>query len=384
MHSLKIGHWILPFTLLGSAVGFGAVLTPPDIPEQRLIRGIYNWGDAVAVVADNYDPANHTVRYSLGIVDEETGRIVPFRALKCDSYEDIGYSDELGRLLVCGDGRLSRIYQLRDGSWKPISDTLPGDDFRIAVDHERIVAIADDTLFLISGLSKRIVLRMHFKVGAPHHAPAALILRGHAVVLGYDTGEFGGGLYRLELDPTRTSAKLLESGNIRALGATSSGEIWVADGLAHMTLERGALYRLNGDRLETVASSSGMITTGEEDKVLEQAGVPFPGASEISGLAVDHSDRPVVAFPAFGIYELVDGKFVGLIETPLEFSYSMPGYSVSSRPEGLAIGKSGDIYVAMRSLGVLVFHKSGAGFDTRSNAVRQVLFPAFTGGLKAE
>src|SRR6202043_806204 len=212
------------------------------IPEQPLIRNIYNWGDAVAVVTDNYDRVNHTVRYSLSVVDDKAERIALFRELKCGSYDDIAYSEELGKVLACSNGQLSRIYRFIAGSWKPISGALPGENFRIAVDRERIAAVANDTLFLISGLSKRTLMRVHFKVGAPHHAPAALILQGHAVVLGYDSGEFGGGLYRLELDSTSHSAKLLQSGNMRALNATSSGEIWIADGLAHMTMERAALY----------------------------------------------------------------------------------------------------------------------------------------------
>jgi len=371
---MKIIAWVLPFAVLGSAVACGAILTPPGIPEQPLIRGIYNWGEVVAVVADNYDSANHTVRYSLGVVDDRAGRIIPFRELQCGSYDDIGYSEELGKVLVCGDGRVSRIYRLLGGSWEPISDALPGRDFRIAVDHERIAAVADDTLFLISGLSRRTLLSVHFKVETSHHAPSALILQGHAVVLGYDSGEFGGGLYRVELDPPSGSATLLTSGNIRSMDATLSGEIWVADGLAHMTMERAALYRLNGDRLETVASISGSMMSGDEWKVREKSGIPFPGVTDISGLTLDRSDRPVVAFPEFGVFELVGGKFVGLIETPMEFSYSMPGYGVTSRPEGLVIGKFGDIYIATRSLGVLIFHKSDGRYDTNSEAVRQVLF----------
>src|SRR6202040_3228454 len=118
----------------------------------------------------------------------------------------IAYSEELGKVLACSNGRVSHIYRFMEGSWKSISGALPGEDFRIAVDRERIAAVANDTLFLISGFSKRTLLRVHFKGGTPHHAPAALILRGRAVVLGYDSGEFGGGLYRLELDSTSHSA----------------------------------------------------------------------------------------------------------------------------------------------------------------------------------
>jgi hypothetical protein len=192
--------------------------------------------------------------------------------------------------------------------------------------------------------------------------------------LGYDSGEFGGGLYRLKLDSPSHPVELIQSGNMRALNATPSGEIWVADGLAHMTMERAALYRLNGDRLETVASISGSMMSGDEWKVLENSGIPFPGVTDISGLTLDRSDRPVVAFPEFGVFKLVEGKFVGLIETSMEFSYSRPGYNVTSRPEGLVIGKSGDIYIATRSLGVLVFHKSDGRYDNKPEAIRQVLF----------
>ena len=374
VHGMKLSRCVLMLGILHSAVALGAILTPPEIPEQPFIRNIHNWGDAVAVVTESYVPEKHTYRYSLGIVYDKAEHIAPFNELNCGSYDDIAYSQELGKVLACSDGQLSRIYRFIEGSWKPISGALPGDNFRIAVDRERIAAVANDTLFLISGFSRRTLLRVHFKVETPHQAPAALILQGRAVVLGYDSGEFGGGLYRLELDSASRSAKLLKSGNIRALDATSSGDIWVADGLAHMTMERGALYRLNGDRLETVASISGSMMSRDEEKVLEKSGILFPGVTEISGLTLNRSDRPVVAFPEFGVFELVGGKFVGLIETPMEFSYSMPGYGVTSRPEGLVIGKFGDIYIATRSLGVLIFHKSDGRYDTNSEAVRQVLF----------
>jgi len=70
----------------------------------------------------------------------------------------------------------------------------------------------------------------------------------------------------------------------------------------------------------------------------------------------------------------VEGKFVGLIETSMEFSYSRPGYNVTSRPEGLVIGRSGDMYIATRSLGVLIFRKGNGRYDANLEAVRQVLF----------
>ena len=130
---MRLSRWFLPLIILRSAVAAGAILTPPGIPEQPLIRSIYNWGDAVAVVTENYVPENHTVRYSLGIVDDKAGRIVPFSELKCGSYDDIGYSEELGKVLACSDGGVSHIYRLTEGSWKPVSDALPGDNFRIAV-----------------------------------------------------------------------------------------------------------------------------------------------------------------------------------------------------------------------------------------------------------
>jgi hypothetical protein len=290
---MKRSRCAILLILLRSAVAAGAILTPPDIPEQPLIRDIHNWGDAIAVVTDNYVPEKHAYRYALGIVDDKAKRIASFGELKCGSFDDIAYSEELGKVLACGDGRQSRIYRFIEGSWKPISGALPGEDFRIAVNGERIAVVANDSLFLISGSSKRTLLRVHFKVGTPHRAPKALILQGHALVLGYDSGEFGGGLYRLELDSPSHSVNLLQSGNMKALKATSSGEIWVADGLAHMTMERAALHRLSGDRLETVASISGSVTSGDGWRVLEKSGIPFPGVTDITGLTL--ASDPVCA-----------------------------------------------------------------------------------------
>lgn len=39
-----------------SPIGAGAIATPPTIPQQPLIRGIYNWGDDVAVITDEWMP----------------------------------------------------------------------------------------------------------------------------------------------------------------------------------------------------------------------------------------------------------------------------------------------------------------------------------------
>jgi hypothetical protein len=354
-----------------------AVLTPPDIPEQALIRTIYEWGDQIAAITEKYQSRENVATAQLYVVDQATSRLVPVRAPGCDTYHDVAYEPGLGKLLLCGSKTSARVYRMSSASWTAESEPMQGTEFRFAVDRGRIAVVSESTVLLLSvaanGRPASIALRI--KLPRRELPPSALLLVNDALLIAYDIGEFGGGLYRVDLKrPDRGPTRLID-GNVAALARTKSGVIWAAGGLAHLSGLSAALYRLSGDRLEVIAAISGYAGgrrsdgTLQGDTITEKTGLPFPGLTSLSGLSLAREERPTVVLPTLGVFELARDGFVALYEGDLSFYYRMPPYRVGSDPVGLAIGKSGDFYVASRSLGILVLRKENDRYK-----LKQLLF----------
>jgi len=196
-----------------------------------------------------------------------------------------------------------------------------------------------------------------------------MLLGGDVLLLAYDVGEFGGGLYRMDLKrPDKAPSELID-GNVKALARSKSGVVWAAGGLAHMGSLSAAIYRIDGDSVQVVAAIRG-FNGRQGDKISKKAGVQFPGLTSVTGLSFGKDDRPTVVLPEFGVFELAGGRFVALYGGPLSFHYTMAsGAGVGSHPVGLAIGKAGEIFVASRTLGIFVLRK-----DSNRYHLKQLLF----------
>jgi hypothetical protein len=176
------------------------VLTPPDIPVQPIIRTIYEWGDQIAVVTEKFQVTEEIPPSELYVVDQSTSRAIPARAPGCETYHDAGYDAELGKLLLCGTGKSARVYGRSGASWTAVSEPVQGAEFRFAVDGDRIAVVSEDTLFLISASSKGRPASIPLRIDMPPGIlPSALLLDKDVLLMAYDIGEFGGGLYRMDL-----------------------------------------------------------------------------------------------------------------------------------------------------------------------------------------
>jgi hypothetical protein len=352
-----------------------AVLTPPDIPEQPLIRTIYQWGDQIAAITEKYQLTERT-KSRLYVVDPAISRAIPVRAPGCDTYHDVAFDARLGKLLLCGTGKSARVLRMSGASWATVSEPIPGTEFRFTVDGDRIAILSDGLVFLISASSngRPAVIPLRIRT-PPRWMPSALLLIDDVLLLAYDIGEFGGGLYRLDLKQGGKPPARVIAGNVAALARTQSGVIWAAGGLAHLSSLSAALYRMSGNRWEAVAAiggfQGGLRFDGVriDEKITEKSGVPFPGLTSLSGLSLGKEERPTVILPALGVFELSGERFVRLYEGELSFHYQMPTYGVGSHPVGLAIGQSGDLYVASRSLGIIVLRKQDDRYE-----LKQLLF----------
>jgi len=247
---------------------------------------------------------------------------------------------------------------------------VQGTGFRFAVDGDRIAVVSENTIFLMFASSNGRPVSIPNQIQMPpRFLPSALLLSNDVLLMAYDNGEFGGGLYRMDLKrPDKVPMKVIDD-NVQALARTKSGVIWAAGGLSHLASVSGSLYRVGSNGVEVVAAISGMRFRPQDEKIDKKSGAQFPGLTSVSGLSLGKDDRPTVVLPEFGVFELAGDRFVRLYEGRLRHSYQMPGYGVGSSPVGLAIGTSGEIYVADRSLGIFVLRKD----DNRYN-LKQLLF----------
>jgi hypothetical protein len=233
-----------------------------------------------------------------------------------------------------------------------------------------MAVVSENTIFLMSASSNVQAVSIPIRIKMPPRSlPSALLLSNDVLLMAYDNGEFGGGLYRIDLKrPDKVPTRVIDD-NVQALARTKSGVIWAAGGLSHLRSVSGILYRIDSNGVKVVAAISGHVSGPRGEKIDKKSGARFPGLTNVSGLALGKEDRPTVVLPAFGVFELSREGFVALYKGPLSFFYKTPDAGVGSDPVGLAISKSGEIYVASRSLGIFVLRK-----DNNRYNLKQLLF----------
>ena len=178
----------------------------------------------------------------------------------------------------------------------------------------------------------------------------------------YDEGEFGGGVYAVPLSAGVPSgpARRITDYSASAFAEGSQGEVWVGGGLSHLGLEHGWLMKWQ-DGLATF-----MIDQSNYEDfppgVNKQAAWRLDRPSEISGIAFG-ADRQLLLMAArIGVLKLGPKGIVPVVLSDFYVSYSELGYGVGCFPQGIAVGDKGEIFVAMRSLGVLRFRREGNGY----------------------
>ena len=343
------------------------ILTPPAIPVQPTVKAVAKWGGDVVVITEEWRADAGQMRQSLGLVRDDAVYPLAFPELGCESYEDVAESDVTGLLLACSHGQSSAVYARKHGAWTRLPGTFPGEGFRMATDDGRIAVVGRGAAYIVADSRpiRRIALDIDKRLRL--HTPSAVLLRGDTLLVAFNAGEFGGGLFRLNLAQANPRPQTVIVDNIRALAPDSSGAIWVAAGISHMILRSGALYRLSGGTVQAVATNFG--TELEPPAVTKQTGLRFPGLTEVASVAAGDNHQIFVVLPRFGVFLVQRNGLRALFDTPLEFSYSMPGYIGTSTPTSIALASSGEVYIGTSSLGILVL-RGGA----QRYGLRQLLF----------
>lgn len=346
--------------LLALHVVQGQILTPPEIDEQPLISTIKRWGDEIAIFTETYDSESANTGFALYVVPEleRQVQIRKFDEVSCESFEDVLFSELYGKFLLCRrDGKVLLYEQLGDGWNLRLERHLSGASFRMTIDGDSMVVMSNEEGMWWRDL--RTSDAESFVLGQPGSSLVAedLALRRDVLYVAVDNGEWGGGLFSYDLERSQSRLEPIINDNVFDLALDGAQRLWIGAGLSHLACASSALYSLDERELEMLSSYRSCF--GQHD---ESAGVEWPGSSALAGLTLDSEDIPIVVLPSVGIFKFTRERFEPVVGQVLRASYTIPetgpGVSYSSRPVGIAADGQDNLYVAQRSLGVLLFSKN--------------------------
>jgi|GEM_PF-2533946 len=192
-------------------------------------------------------------------------------------------------------------------------------------------------------------------------------LDGTTLYAGWDKGEWGGMLASIDLsapDPVwhHLSGKVAgdtsgipHNNPVTSIVSLGGGNIWVATGLAHMTVTlRGLYHRDPHGKWHT-------LIDGELDD--DWGKLKLPVASPIEALAVNHAGKLYILASQAGIFRLGKTKLEPLFKHDF-FSHSselkdniMGSFTVCCYPSSLGLSRNGDIFISTNNFGVLAFRE---------------------------
>ncbi len=179
--------------------------------------------------------------------------------------------------------------------------------------------------------------------GVPNHR----LLAGGRLYMGFDHGEFGGGLWSVDIKTGEAEQVQFRGGQgwpVRCLKASPDGRVWSVEGLVHGILRKGALHVGAGVNWELYCNS----TEGEF------ANWDLPPAS-LDALAFDADGRLYVLSGSLGLARYDDGTWTRLTPGWPEHFYV---HTLLATPSGVAV-------VGTYDAGILLL-------DLRSGAIRRI------------
>lgn len=189
--------------------------------------------------------------------------------------------------------------------------------------------------------------------------PEHCLLTMTSLYLGFDKGEWGGSLWEIPISTEKgialSKGKLILEDNIKALEYSSQGVLWVATGLAHLSLRESGIYRYQDAKLQQVLWSQPSLSLKEK--------------SDLSAFCLKNAEDPFFVASEFGVFKISNENLEEVFKAKLYLTYSIKDYSVGSSPVAMYVDKNNTMYLAHRSLGVFVYTKTNDSY-----AFRQMTF----------
>jgi len=343
---------------------------PPLAPEQRTLDDIHLWNGQVII-----ETVGDGARFN--VVSLETGSVTPLKCPGGARVFDLTESAS-GSFALCKGSLGLRLFSVDEDRWSKMG--LPK---RFAENKWHRICASSSTIFL---LGKRTIYFRSVERGPwskVRFIPANeefrktfpfaqhLLATEDALYLGWDWGEWGGGLQKIRIvdhdgGKDFETVGTLTGEPVRGIVAKPDGTVWVATGLAHLSgREAGLLQDDDSGTTELISQSNYRGSSGS---------FSLPGDTDISGLALGPRGFPYVAATALGVFEVSNSGLAEVLRADLRIRYTLrelgSTIGVGSSPQGMVVPDEGTIVLATRSTGVLVFRRQIDGFD-----VRQILVP---------
>jgi hypothetical protein len=315
--------------------------------DQPTLRRAFQWDGAIVVQGDE----------SFYSIDLVKATAAPVR---------IPGTRQIQILLIAsrGSGQAIALCRDRDGlcllyhdraEWKRLQlpETIRSltEPPLLCADESSVVLLAKDRLFrftddrwISSMLNPRPVTE------GIRGGPRRVLLTGKTLYLGFDRGEWGGGLLSLDVNtgdwdaPSRGLSEL----PVRDLAVTPDGTVWVVEGLAHLGLRDGRLSCFEGGKWKVVCACSGR-------KKAKRVDWNLPPCS-----------FDAISFDRNGQLYLLSGE-LGLIRRDgAKWTRLTPGWPEYVYVSSLCLSSTGVAVIATSDAGVLLF-------DLNSGRVQRVV-----------
>lgn len=372
----SLSVFFLPILALGETVPSFELRVPPLVAKQPLLKSIRIWNNLVVVESEVYSEFIRHWESSYYETDLKTSALNRLVIPGCNMIRSLADTDKLAFVLCSNDRQLVLLSAKKGAMNRWNTEPLPvdkyaNDDYLLVASENYLALVSSEDLYWRTAdgdWHKTISPSPSSMKGkdSPKHA----LFTNENLFLGYDRGEWGGGLLSMPIKALATnpleSPKELSSMNVRGIVGDGTGTIWVAGGLSHLIGRKADLVMIKDGTIKVILNEDNVL----ERKSSSSGSVSLPGSSDISALCLDPAERPLILATHIGIFEVGESSLIHRIKANFHISYKMPRYSVGSSPVGMTCTADGTILVVTRSTGVLAFVKTVSGYD-----FRQLKFP---------
>jgi hypothetical protein len=371
---MKLASTILLIILAGCsdrnpATSF-TLSVPPLRPQTQTIESIGQWDGRIVVMTDKYDPKSQRFNRGVHELNTRRGLIVPVCVGK--GLKPIAVSENTGECFaLCRRGaEVVLLGRAKSDKARWTQRQLPGDipsgePLRLAAARDGMFLFSESYLWARSGTNDWRKWELKNLLGKEwKELPRAILAAGNALFIGYDKGEWGGAAYVVPIRSGEVSSpgREIAQFNVCAIEQDVEGKVWIAGGLSHLSMECAWLCVYSNGQMRTLIDQKGVDMQGQRVDVSNDDLLRRDTATEISGLAVSENGKPTLVAARLGVFEASAVKLTPVIKSDFDVSYDEKDYVVGSSPQGISIDRGGNIYVATRSLGVLMFSKAGDGY----------------------
>lgn len=178
--------------------------------------------------------------------------------------------------------------------------------------------------------------------------PEHCLLTKNSLFLGFDKGEWGGFLWEIPVsmgnERRLSKGKLILKDNIRALEYSSKGVLWVATGLAHLSLRKSGIYKYQNAKMHQLLWSQPSLSLKEN--------------SDLSTFCLKNAEEPFFVASEYGVFKISSGNLEEVLKSKLYLTYSIKDYLVGSSPVGMYVDKNNTMFIAQSTLGVFLYTKT--------------------------